>query len=122
MENDDIKNLLASANDEALAMAARRQMRSWNRLQSALFGPLSEQPAEEGAHGSSFFVNVGAFAAIAIALGFAFFVPASHSNGPSQAQARQPDVYTATFYSTQAQADVVWITGLQSADETSNTP
>lgn len=122
MEKQDIKNLLGSVQEEALATAASRQMRAWSRLQDALWGEVSYSTSS--AHGSwtSLLLTYGAVAAIAVAVGLAAFLPTINSSGQQYAHAHQPDIYASTFYSAQAQADVVWITGLQSADETETTP
>lgn len=122
METSDIKNWLASAQEEALATAAGRQMRAWNQLQGKLFGPTSTTAAdsESAPSWTSGFLTFGAVAAIAIAVGITLWMNPGGTNG--YAQSRQPDLYTSTFYSTQAEADVVWITGLGSADDTENMP
>lgn len=123
METQDIKKLLGSVQEEALSTAASRQMRAWGRLQSTIWGEVSH-PVESPHHGawSSMLLTVGAVAAIAVAVGLAAVLPAINGVGQSYARAHQPDIYASTFYSSQAEADVVWITGLQSADETGVTP
>lgn len=120
METQDIKNLLGSVQDEALATAASRQMCAWKNLQDNLWGPVSESTPATQSFWQSWTLTFGAVAAIAVAVGMASFLP---SGSQLYATTHQPNLYTSTFYSQQAEADVVWISGLESsADETENTP
>jgi negative regulator of sigma E activity len=116
MENEDIKNMLDAAQEEILAEAASRQMRAWNRLQFALYETPEAKPERSlFAWTGGWVLTCGAVAAIIVALAVIQLLPTNYSN-LSYAQAQQPDLYTSTFYSSQAQADVVWITGLDAAD------
>lgn len=123
MDTQDIKKIMATAQEEALTIAAGRQMRAWNRLQRALYETPEAEPEPSTWFNGASLTTFGAVAAIVVALAVAQLLPATYSN-LSYAEAQQPDLYTSTFYSSQAQADVVWITGMDAADsaETSDTP
>lgn len=124
METQDIKKMLGSVQDEAVSLAAGRQMRAWRQLQPALWGEVSSAAGTTHAAGfwASRLLTLGAVATIAVAVGLMAFLPSAQSGGAHYATSAQPDIYATTFYSSQAHADVVWISGLQSVEETGNTP
>lgn len=122
METQDIQKLLGSVQDESLSIAAGRQMRAWHRLQPALWGEVSEEASAPAGFWASRLLTLGAVAAIALAVGLAAFLPTTPGGESHYATAQQPDIYATTFYSSQAHADVVWISGLQSVEVTGNTP
>jgi hypothetical protein len=126
METQDIRDLLKSVQDAELNRAGQRQWRSWYRLRNALFEPSPQAESQEtqASPWSGYLVTFGAVATVLLAVGLMTAFPLAHTNGPTYAQAQQDDLYTSTFYSAKARADVVWITGMDSAEaeETSNTP
>ena len=122
METQDIKKMLGSVQDEALSIAAGRQMRAWHQLQPALWGEVSSAAGERAGFWASRLLTLGAVATIAVAVSLMAFLPSAQSGGAHYATAAQPDISATTFYSSQAHADVVWISGLQSVEETGNTP
>lgn len=118
MNDAELKRVLSESGQPE----PHRQAEAWQALRQQMFPPSHHMETRQEHPAWGWWIGSSALAGIALAMAVAWFhqAPVVQSSGIEVAQGNEPGVVATSFYSQKAQANVVWLSGLQYASDSSD--